>query len=256
MARELGPGPAPSEAWPADHALSASRANGLEIRAASVRGLMHRHRGQPRQDAFGIRYDEATRTLIVVVCDGVGSLPLSHEAAGHVCATLPDAYLRRRDWQNAVHDVNDSLTRLNAAGTMATTVIAVAIEFRDEGLDATIAWTGDSPVWQLDDAGWRELTATNASVDQPLHTGTVRSLPSVEPRILTSDIAVTTPIFLMTDGVGVPLAGSTQVRDQLAGWWTRPPDVFDFARQVGFARKGHVDDRTVVGLWPEGWLRR
>ena len=30
----------------------------------------------------------------------------------------------------------------------------------------------------------------------------------------------------------------------------RPPDPFTFAAQVGFARKSHMDDRTVVGIWP------
>ena len=37
----------------------------------------------------------------------------------------------------------------------------------------------------------------------------------------------------------------------LAAWWARPPDPLTFAAQVGFARKTHVDDRTVVGIWPD-----
>jgi hypothetical protein len=45
------------------------------------------------------------------------------------------------------------------------------------------------------------------------------------------------------------LQGSGQVRDTLGGWWAAPPDVFTFARQVAFARRGHMDDRTVVGVW-------
>jgi len=53
----------------------------------------------------------------------------------------------------------------------------------------------------------------------------------------------------MTDGVGVPLELAAEVRDTLAQWWASPPDVFTFARQVGFARKTHMDDRTVVGIW-------
>jgi hypothetical protein len=56
-------------------------------------------------------------------------------------------------------------------------------------------------------------------------------------------------LFLMSDGVGNPLAWVEGVRAALAGWWAVPPDIFDFGRQVGFARKTHVDDRTVVGLW-------
>ena len=58
-------------------------------------------------------------------------------------------------------------------------------------------------------------------------------------------------LFAMSDGVGNPLAWSTEVRATLAQWWSRPPDPLSFAAQVGFARKSHVDDRTVVGIWPD-----
>jgi hypothetical protein len=52
---------------------------------------------------------------------------------------------------------------------------------------------------------------------------------------------------LRTDG-----AWSAEVRDTLASWWRSPPDVLTFAAQVGFARKSHIDDRTVVGIWLDG----
>ena len=53
----------------------------------------------------------------------------------------------------------------------------------------------------------------------------------------------------MSDGVGNPLAWVDEVRTTLSRWWAAPPDIYDFGRQVGFARQTHVDDRTVVGLW-------
>jgi hypothetical protein len=55
----------------------------------------------------------------------------------------------------------------------------------------------------------------------------------------------------MTDGVGKPLENAQQVRDTLAGWWAAPPEIYTFAGQVGFARRAHIDDRTVVGVWFE-----
>jgi hypothetical protein len=42
-----------------------------------------------------------------------------------------------------------------------------------------------------------------------------------------------------------------QVKETLADWWAAPPNLFEFAQQVGFARRGHLDDRTVVGVWFE-----
>jgi hypothetical protein len=59
-------------------------------------------------------------------------------------------------------------------------------------------------------------------------------------------------LFAMSDGVSNPLAWSAEVRDTLASWWACPPEPLAFAAQVGFARKSHIDDRTAVGIWPDG----
>jgi hypothetical protein len=55
----------------------------------------------------------------------------------------------------------------------------------------------------------------------------------------------------MSDGVGNPLRWSEDVQNALADWWREPPDPFRFAGQVSFARQTHLDDRTVVGIWPD-----
>jgi hypothetical protein len=55
----------------------------------------------------------------------------------------------------------------------------------------------------------------------------------------------------MNDGVSNPLSWGSGVRGTLARWWARPRDLFTFAARVGFARKTHTDDRTVIGIWPD-----
>ena len=65
----------------------------IELRAASVRGLQHRAAGEPRQDAFALQAG-GDDELIAVVCDGVGSLPRSHEAAA-----LAATWLAERGWR-------------------------------------------------------------------------------------------------------------------------------------------------------------
>ncbi|GIF23113.1 serine/threonine protein phosphatase PrpC [Actinoplanes tereljensis] len=247
----------------ADHELTECAVPGAQVRAASVRGLMHRHKREPRQDRFSVVYDDATSTLVIVVCDGVGEFALSQEAAAFVALDTPRAYLMHRDWHAAVAEVNRRLadvvdcaphrTRLLTTPDhgMATTLAAVAIHFGQTERLASIAWAGDTSVWFLDKGGWASLTDEKSDGDREApDSGRVQALPAVSPRLTVAQMELTDgALFVTTDGIGNPLRDAEQVRDALAEWWATPPDVFTFARQVGFARKSHLDDRTAVGVW-------
>lgn len=260
---ELPAGPPPDAAGSADHELSACSFPGVEVRAASIRGLMHRYRAEPRQDSYSLHHDPASATLLACVCDGVGDLARSHEAARFVASTMPYRYLARGGWPGAITAVNDDLGRYAdtvAAGApedsppgaygMATTFVGVAVSLLPEQRTVSIAWTDDSTVWLLKDGVWAELTAGAPAADTGLQKTSVRALPHREPRFRTLDTPIDGgAIFVMTDGVGVPLEAAGEVGETLARWWTTPPDVFTFGSQVGFARKTHLDDRTVVGIW-------
>jgi len=251
----------------ADHELSECAVPGALVRAASLRGLMHRYRNQPRQDRFSVVFDAPTMTLIVTACDGVGQFALSQEAASFAAVDVPRAFLDHRDWNVTVAEVNDRL-RDHVAATanrphlddvsgsvrMATTLAAAAICLDPNNRQVSVAWTDDSSAWLLNDGDWQNLTPDpDASADgDGLYSGRVKALPHVNPRLTTAEYPLGYgPLFLMTDGVGVPLQGSGQVRETLAAWWASAPDLFTFAQQVGFARKGHMDDRTVIGVWFE-----
>ena len=135
---------------------------------------------------------------------------------------------------------------------MATT--AVAIHACQDGTDwvGEVAWVGDSSFWHLDDAGsWWLLAPPGAAEDaEAYHSGRVSPLPSADGECAAAGFRLTGgALFMMTDGVGNPLLWGPDVRDTLAQWWAMPPDPFTFAAQVGFARRTHVDDRTVVGIW-------
>ena len=260
-ARELGAGRPPRMPSVPDHVLSEFSTDDLEIRAASVRGLLHRCREQPRQDAFSVAYDPGTETTVVVVSDGVGSLPRSDEAAALVVQRLPGHYWTHRNWTDAVEAVNLELQELvrqiergldsdeRTANGLATTVVAVAIVPSPDGRRAQVVRSDDSTVWCLSpDRLWSAVSA--ADEDTSIHTGSVRALPAAAPRLHHADIAFDHgALFVMTDGVGVPLSGSVEVQAGLAAWWADPPTIFEFGSQVGFARKSHLDDRTVVGVW-------
>ena len=261
-ARELGAGLPPAVPTVPDHVLAEYATDDLEIRAASVRGLMHRHREQPRQDAFSVVHEPASDTTLVVVCDGVGSLPRSHEAAAFVVDRLPPAYWVHRNWDTAIKAVNAELQDLADRAVaevdprdhdlhgMATTLVAVAIVATADGRRARIVRSDDSTVWHLAPDGTWTAAATPDTEAESLHTGSVRALPSSCLRLHLTEIAFDDGgLFVMSDGVGTPLETTAEVRATLADWWSAPPPVFRFAGQVGFARKTHMDDRTVVGVW-------
>lgn len=262
-AAAIGPCAPPPYPDSADHELSECAVPGAQVRAASVRGLMHRHKREPRQDRFSVVYDDATATLVIVVCDGVGEFALSQEAAAFVALDAPRAYLLHRDWYAAVAEVNRRLaevaadaphrTRLAAVPDhgMATTLAAVAIRFTETRRLASIAWAGDTSVWFLEKGGWESLTDEKPGGDPDApDSGRVQALPAAtaQPAVAEREL-LDGALFVTTDGIGNPLRDAGQVREALAGWWATPPDVFTFARQVGFARKSHLDDRTAVGVW-------
>lgn len=248
--------------WP-DTVLDASSAAGLEIRAASVRGLMHRYEGSPRQDCYSMVCQQDPAAVIVTVCDGLGSLDQSHEAAELVAQHMATALTRDPDtgelrWAEAFGASADAVNRRIAdhGGEMATTVVSACVTaLGEERYRAELAWVGDSAAYLLCASTWRAVggsVKTVGSEDEPL-TSATRALPSatVELRTSTIEFGTDSALFLMTDGVADPLgAGHGEVGEALASWWTSPPDKFTFGAQVDFARRSFDDDRTVVGVWP------
>jgi|SRR5579875_240226 len=256
-ATELPPGPPPMRAGPADIEVSSSSVAGMEIRAASCRGLAHRAGGVARQDVFALstRATSPGRSrLVAVVCDGVGSLPRSDEAASFAGRTLASLAAAGTPWLTAFQQVNAELETI-ADGQMATTAVALTVYREHQEWIGDVAWVGDSELWHFDDGQqWLSLTATPGDGARAnFHSAEVASLPRGDGTPATAGIRLTGgALFLMSDGVANPLRWSTDVRATLARWWARPPDPLEFAGQVAFARKTHVDDRTVVGIWPHG----
>jgi hypothetical protein len=259
----MAAGPPVAPAGQADVELSAATLPGVVIRAATVRGLLHRFNGTSGQDAYALAQDAADRT-IAVVCDGVGSLGRSREAARLACRRLADLGAAAVPWPDALVQVNDELRTVAAeygsgdsdVDGMATTAMAAALRRMAGAWVVDQAWVGDSSLWHLGtDGQWTMLTAAGEDAEEEgaFHSTGIRPLPSADGCCSSSEVTVPDgAIFLMSDGVGNPLRWSAEVRKALAGWWQQPPDPFTFAAQVAFARRSHTDDRTVVGVWPDG----
>jgi hypothetical protein len=237
----------------------------MVILAVSCRGLEHRATGGPRQDAFALSHrlgQSGMAEMVAVVCDGVGKFKRSDEAASIVSRRLTEMGSKGVTWATAFAQANEDLRwaadeslAADPADGMATTAVAVSVGRQADDWVGEAAWVGDSTLWHLSPSGsWTLITAPSDSEPEPFyHTAEVIPLPSADGACTSVPFQVSQgALFVMSDGVSNPMRWSSDVQRVLAEWWSRPPDIFTFAAQVGFARKSHMDDRTVIGIWPHG----
>lgn len=264
-ALELPPGPPPARIGPADIELSTASLPGLVIQAVSSRGLQHRANGTVRQDAFALGHRAVAgddSQAVAIVCDGVGSLHRSDEAATFVSRRLTELAASGVPWPEAFACANDELRKLaeqpadpapdgTIAPVMATTAVAVTVRRDADCLAGEVAWVGDSMLWHLSDSGqWTLIAGPAADADDDYYSGRVHALPTRDGACDWCGFRVRGgALFVVSDGVGNPLRWSREVAETLADWWASPPKPLAFAAQVGFARRGHMDDRTVIGIW-------
>jgi hypothetical protein len=251
--------PVPAVGTP-DVAASSATLPGIRILAASVRGIQHKAQHGVRQDAFALGQLGGGSHAVAVVCDGVGSLDRSEYAAALVSQRLTRLAMSGAPWPAAFETVNAELVKVAAEwesqqwGGMATTAMALAVTRRSGWWLGEAAWVGDSPLWHLsEDGAWTPVTDVPEGEGQGFHSSAVQAMPTADGSCSWCSFRINGgALFAMSDGVSNPLAWSAEVRDTLASWWACPPEPLTFASQVGFARKSHIDDRTAVGIWPDG----
>ena len=173
-ASELPAGPPGMPIGQADAELSAATLPGMTIRAASIRGLLHRFNGTPGQDAFAIaqhQHEELDASrAIAVVCDGVGALGRSHEAARLVSRLLAGSGMNKVPWPDAFVQANNEVHALAAQASscgpddadlngMATTAVAAVVHRVADAWMLSAAWVGDSSLWHLSGEGQWSLLA-------------------------------------------------------------------------------------------------
>ena len=231
----------------------------MRIRAASVRGIQHQAEHTARQDAFALAQVGGSQA-IAVVCDGVGSLDRSDHAAAMVSQRLAQLAMSGMPWLAAFETANAELGKIVAEWEAlrsgqhgdnrhrAHRDPAGRVVARRGSLGGRLAAVAPAHRWRL---GACHGGASGGG--QGFHSSAVQPMPTPDGACSWCSFRIYGgALFAMSDGVGNPLAWSAEVRHALASWWARPPDLLTFAAQVGFARKSHIDDRTVVGIWPDG----
>ena len=244
-----------------------------DVRAASTRGLAHRHYGRVRQDEYGYRRTLDGRYLVMCVADGVSSGKLSHHAAtvaAHAGVDLLVDWLARGPvldiaWPQFIHEVADRIVRdghnrlgaVHVAERMATTVLyaVVDLDHTDGAHRVDLMAVGDTSAWVLrQDERWEPLQAVKnegAEVYSPAVTA-LPTVPAQLPLPVRTTVRPGEVLVLMSDGIGDALgAGTGEVGRFLADVWRTPPAPLQFAAQAEFARKSFDDDRTAVAFWPQ-----
>lgn len=245
------------------------------VRAASLRGYLHRHNGAPRQDDFALALPVQHDRLIVSVADGVSGASQSHigsttavrYATQWLEETAPDG-LAKIDWHSLFANTAWTLTQLAASLLslpeedaeqaeliLATTLTCVVCAPNPHGgLSVTMAGVGDSGVWVLSEGSFRQVLGGKQASESGLSSSAVSGLPRVPTTVAPVNIVVRPDEVLLigTDGFGDPLgSGNGHVgalfRSCLDG---RVPSLIEFGHVLDFSRETFDDDRTLVAVWP------
>ncbi len=253
---------------------------GLTVRAASVRGLVKRFTGGPRQDDICLARHDPTSTLIAAVADGVSGARRSDVAAAlavrHAVAALtrqldlgaagPRGAVGAVDWDDvfghAAWGLVEEQRRASgdaeagvedAAPTLSTTLLVAAVGAPLDGVSPVeLATVGDSCAFVLGKRRFRPLGEASEP-DDDLLGQPVSALPRAARDVRTAryELAPTDVLLLATDGFSLPLAGGdSEVGTAFARELARPPDILDFARLLDFSRSTYDDDRSLIAVWP------
>lgn len=243
------------------------------VRAASLRGHLHRYNGAPRQDDVAVHVAPSGR-IIAVVADGVSAALHSHIGASTATTVVTQWVLQnaegvgdRVDWTALVRGAAWGLAE-RARGVMddpdvppediernfATTLVAAVIDpVPGEGLAVEAIGVGDSSAWVLTAGEFRPLLGGKAADAGGISSSAVAGLPRVPTQLLPSraTIGPADVLLLGSDGIGDPLgAGQGGVGELLRGVLTpAAPSLIEFANAVDFSREAFDDDRTLVAVW-------
>lgn len=278
--REISGGAPFPTAMPSDAVCDGFDFDGWALRAASVRGLSHRHAGTARQDAYAVRYSAEMDRLVLIVCDGVGSGELSQIAADVASTYIADELIDcdlvddPDVWTGIFADASaaicvrarEVLGRSDAEiddvrAVMATTAVAVVVsgvsgpgpwEVSQAAVGDSSLWTARHPTSDEAFAGWTPILGGKGN-DGEFASNRTSALPlRVDSAVISEYFELDADMLLLlcTDGVGDAfLGGAGPVALELGSAWSSPPTPLNFAAHVSFGRRGLLDDRTGIALW-------
>lgn len=250
----------------------------FEMRACSTRGLSHRHRGTPRQDAFCVASNDAW--LALAVTDGVSEGDHSHVAAetaaravcklaldqatkgevidwGAICGRVSRRIVDEAKYRRLVEDCDGTdAQQVRAVRKVMSTTAVCAVISRQPDVDGShIGWiavlAGDSSAYSIRDGRVQLEAGGKADDSSDISSSSVHPLPgAASPIVFDLAMSAGQALVLVSDGLGDPLgAGDGEVGENLAKRWIGPPTIAQFFLDVNFYRKSFDDDRTALAIW-------
>ncbi|MER7047581.1 protein phosphatase 2C domain-containing protein [Streptomyces jumonjinensis] len=260
----------PAHPAPPGMAADAARVGDLEVRAASVVGTGHRtdeQRAAPRQDAYRLGQDSASRHLVVAVADGMSDSPHSDTAAAVATLALVNAVRTQLDKDVPLHRLDHTSAFLEAAGQVhavarqrnwpadsVRTVAAVAVVPTSPapggGRDVWVAGLGDTTAWVRRSLSWsRELGEKQQGLDAGRLDAYLPYTPqAAQGRPLHLEPGET--LALMTDGMGDVLTELPAAQELFHRQWAAPVAPLDLLLHLCYDSHQRNDDRTAVVVWP------
>jgi hypothetical protein len=245
----------------------------ITVRAASVRGYLHRYNGMPRQDDVRLAFSQESGAIVYAVADGVSAASHPHIGASLASSTAVRMILQGLgprgvsdlDWLSIAQAIaaalNQKAERIlgrapisqdEAEKCIATTLIAGYLLPSDHELSGSMMQIGDSGAWLHRSDGSYEPLLTVKGSDY-LISSEVSPLPRVPEIISEVDVSLDPESVLLvgTDGFGDPLGDGDGLIGQLfSSYLEAPPPLLEFAHILDFSRETFDDDRTLVAIWP------
>ncbi|NLE82320.1 MAG: protein phosphatase 2C domain-containing protein [Rhodococcus sp.] len=235
-----------------------------QLRAASVRGHIHRYEAGVRQDNFA--FSRGANYLALAVSDGVGNAKASHLGSAFASRTVVESESLLRDIVSARHPADVSLrdiaTLLRSVATDAgveggdvstTLTAAVILDNQSQAGETSVvlAQIGDSPAYRLSRGEWIELSCP-ALQSRPgdLIDNSVNPLPGhFMASVWVETFHPGETLVLVSDGVGDPVKSNGEYAAALAALWHRTaPSPADLLKVLDATVKSFDDDRTMIAL--------
>lgn len=243
------------------------------VRAASVRGYLHRYHGVPREDDVAVAVHPASGAIVAAVADGVSGAPLAHLGSTLACRAVVDFLVRCLDsgdvdWHELVRVASWSLVDYaarqrggdadpaEAERLLATTMVAALVQPDPAGpARVSLVRVGDSGAWVVRAGQWWPAFPSKIDPMADVFSSEVTGLPRVPESVVPVELALPagSVLVLGTDGFADPLGdGAGQVGRRFADCLAQPPPPLALAHLLDFSRETFDDDRSLVAVWPTG----